>query len=435
MGDLVEFNGIDADTGGYLFPGRSLDELVAAVRSQDTASPFLRAMCYRHDLAEANYGVASFADDRDDLGQTGWGVLSAQDADPRVLDALRPLLDLRKSQAGSYYREFVVSPGDDASTFLRRHGMGPDPADPRKVPYYLLIVGPPTEVPFTFQYLLDVQYAVGRIDFDSVAEYEAYALAVCEAEARDSAKLPVHLFGTCNPGDRPTKLSSTQLLEPLARELIELAPGIQVTKDIGEQATKDRLSELISGGPAVLFTASHGLGRANGEARDIQGALVCQDWPGPLAANGILPGHYYSGTDVTGPVAPRVVFSFACYSAGFPTEPYVARLPQRLLAHGALAFVGHIDRAWGYSFLWSGSSAHITAMMSCVLAIHKGRRIGNAMEDLNIRWGTIAATLTVRLEELKERKNVDERELAWLWTASSDARNYVLLGDPAVRAG
>ncbi|MEV4144085.1 ATP-binding protein [Amycolatopsis sp. NPDC049691] len=430
----IEFNGLDPDTGRYLFPALSPGDIAEVARREDPDSPFLRAMQRRSELGEATLGAASFVEDLDDLAQTGWGVVMPEDVDPRIIDALRPLLNLRRDQAGEFYREMVVRPGEDKSAFLRRHKMGPGPADPRRVPYYLLIVGPPTAIPFAFQYLLDVQYAVGRIDFDTVEEYAAYARVAKEAEERTPASLPMHLFGTRNPGDRPTKQSATKLIEPLAQELSALAPGIRVTTDVGARAGKQRLTELLATGPAVLFTATHGLGRPKGADREIQGALVCQDWPGPLAAAPITPDQYLSAADITGPVAPRVVFSFACYSGGFPADPFTARLPQRLLTRGTLAFVGHIDRAWGYSFLWTGADNHITAMVSTLLSIHKGHRIGRALEDVNLRWSEIAAELTIALDRLQDRGIVGDRELAWSWTASNDARNYVLLGDPAVRA-
>jgi len=434
-GELVEFNGVDVDTGGYLFDAWSAGDAASLARHQDPDSLYLRAMQRRHELGEATFGAASFVDDLNDLAQTGWGVLIPDGLNPRILDALRPLLELRADQAGERYRELEVRPGEEKSSFLRRHKMGPGPADPRRVPYYLLIIGPPTMIPFSFQYLLDVQYAVGRIDFDTVEEYGAYARNAREAESRPASPLPVHLFGTRNPGDRPTKQSSTKLIEPLARELTTLAPGVQLTTDVGATATKQRLTALLTTGPpAVLFTATHGLGRQAGDGRDIQGALVCQDWPGPLVPAPITSEQYLSGADVTGPVSPRVVFSFACYSGGYPDDPFVARLPQRLLANGALAFVGHIDRAWGYSFLWTGADDHITSMVSTVLSIHKGHRLGKAMEDMNQRWSEIAAELTLALDRLQDRGIVGDRELAWLWTASNDARNYVLIGDPAVRA-
>lgn len=401
----VEFNGIDADTGRYLFPARSPADIAKLVRP----SGFLAELAQRSCLP-----------DLDDLARTGWGVVVPDGFPPEFVEALRPLLDLRKEQAGPYYRELAVRAGEDKSTFLRRNRMGPGPADPRKVPYYLLVLGPPSALPFSFQCLLDVQYAVGRLDLDSPGDYATYARHAVAAEERHSATVPVHLFGVSNPDDEPTRLSATKLVEPLARELPV------VTKDVGAPATKERLTRLLAEGPEVLFTATHGLGRAEGDAREVQGALVCQDWPGPHSGT-IARQHYFAGADVAGRIATRVLFCFACFSAG--TKAYVSRLPQRLLAGGALAFVGHVDRAWGYSFLWTGADDHITALVEAVRSLHHGHRLGTAMEPVNQRWSEIAAELTVRLET-----QADDRELAWLWTACQDARDYVVIGDPAVRA-
>jgi hypothetical protein len=47
----------------------------------------------------------------------------------------------------------------------------------------------------------------------------------------------------------------------------------------------------------------------------------------------------------------------------------------------------------------------------------------------------IATDLTSRLDALRcFGKVIEDPQLAWLWTASNDARNYVVIGDPAVRA-
>ena len=80
--------------------------------------------------------------------------------------------------------------------------------------------------------------------------------------------------------------------------------------------------------------------------------------------------------------------------------PFVAQLPQRLLANpagGALAFVGHVDRAFGYSFLWTGVEPQVTAMSSTVLALLSGRRLGSAMEWVTSRQASVAAMLSDRL--------------------------------------
>ena len=449
--ELVTFNGLDGDSGGYLFPSVPLDELAAAARGAELDTPYIRLMRRRDNAAQdPHLGPMFTVRDPDDLAQAGWGLLTTADTAPDVLAALRPLTDLRREQTGGRYRELVVEPGERAGDFLWRHGMtAVDPADPRKVPYYLLIVGGPGRIPFAMQYELDVQYAVGRLDFDDPEDFASYAAAVVAAEThrRASTSLPVHLFGARNPDDAATALSASRLIEPLRDELRALAPHTVVTCDLAEQATRARLVELLAAdtGPQVLLTATHGLGSSSGSDREARGALVCQDWPGPRQAVGrIAPQSYLSAADV--PVdralGPRVVFSFACYSAAFSevaAPGRVSRLPQRLLANRVrptLAFIGHVDRAWGYSFVWQGTDPQITGVLSTLLSISDGHRVGAAMEYLNARSAAITAQLAGRLEEFRRAgRRLDDRQLAWLWTASQDARNYIVLGDPAVRAG
>jgi hypothetical protein len=217
------------------------------------------------------------------------------------------------------------------------------------------------------------------------------------------------------------------------------------------------LEDLLTGphAPDLLFTASHGLG-GKAAHRDLAGALLCQDWPGPLTARGpVDEGQYLAAHHLAAgtPVRPKVVFSFACFGAGtphvsdYPGGPdgggelavtgFTARLPQRLLgspAGGALAFVGHVDRAWSCSFLWKGLTAQVTPFHSTLLALMDGARLGSAMESLSSRYAEIATELTRRMDGFRRYgKRLDDADLVGLWTATHDARAYVVLGDPAVR--
>ena len=147
--------GLDASTGAYLLDPPPAQEVAdAAVREQ--ADPdHLREMQHKAEAA-ANPSYAPVAGlDPLELGEVGWGVVFAPDVGPEVRDALRPLLDLRRQQAGALFRDFPAEkayrPTDSYLDFLGRSGAGPGPADPEKVPYYLLLVGGPESIPFEFQ--------------------------------------------------------------------------------------------------------------------------------------------------------------------------------------------------------------------------------------------------------------------------------------------
>jgi hypothetical protein len=200
------------------------------------------------------------------------------------------------------------------------------------------------------------------------------------------------------------------------------------------------------------------MGFAPDDVRQVehQGALLCQDWPGPVEHRGpILQDFYFAGDEISGDanLAGLISFHFACYSAGTPRQDnfahgtgaapedltqsaFVAGLPLALLSHphgGALATIGHVERAWGSSFMWDDAGPQREAFRSTLTSILQGKPVGAAMEYFNQRYAEIAAQLSSELEDVKFGKAVEDVYLAQLWTATNDARNMVIVGDPGVR--
>ncbi|HEX6899115.1 MAG TPA: hypothetical protein VF789_05350 [Thermoanaerobaculia bacterium] len=457
-------DGVDAATGGYLHPGLSLAEAAALARAQrpggrETAEA--REWLRRRNAP--NLGTRPGVDPRD-LASAGWGVVFSTNINPAVREALAPLLEHRRRQAAArketYYREFDgpagYQPGDTKASFLERHGAGgASPADPREVPYFLLLVGDPGEIPFDFQHQLDVQYAVGRLCFDTAEEYARYAEAVVAAETGAASPRPRRavLFGPRTPGDVATERMADYLLGRVAVFLRDEEPGWSIETALGEAASKERLGSFLNGGgPALLFTATHGMGFPAGDPRqrERQGALLCHDWPGPAAWRGPIPeDHYFAAADVgeAARLSGLITFHYACHSAGTPlldsyaaagTEPrrlaaadFVARLPQRLLAGGALAAIGHVERTWGHSFLWKGPQTEVFEDVLQLLL--NGWPVGAALETFGQRYATLASELVEELKRGGLGKRTAPEIAARLWTAAQDARNYLLLGDPAAR--
>ena len=385
--EKLVFNGVNGASGDYLLPPVSPQLIAAVARDEPIDLEHLRQLQARSRRESEPTFAPMEGVDPQQLAESGWGVVFAAGADPTVREALSELLDHRRQEAAAIkeqrYREFTnehaVRPGEAAHQWLARHGAGGASAvNPDKMPYYLLLVGTPEEIPYKFQYQLDVQHAVGRIHFETLDEYAQYARSVVLAETGGVA-LPrrARFFGVRNPDDRSTALSATELVQPLAAKLAQSNWDVQAV--LNTDATKGRLQQLLGGAetPALLFTASHGMGFPNGDPRQLphQGALLCSDWPGPQQHRGAIPQDFYLAGDDVGHDARLlglITFHFACYGGGTPRwddfahrgleeraaiapHAFVARLPQRLLGHpkgGALAVIAHVERAWGYSFMW-----------------------------------------------------------------------------------
>lgn len=465
------FNGINGATGDYLLPPlrpRQVAMLAANERLSPEEVEELRRWWAR--LREPHFAPVHGVDP-DDLSQTGWGVIIAPDITDAEKEALAPLLALRRKQAGALYQEFseqkAYRPGDIKQSFLGRCRAGPGPVDPKKVPYYLLIVGSPESIPYRFQYQLDVQYAVGRLHLDAPEGYARYAQGVVAAERAEVHRpREVAFFGVRNRADRATQLSADRLIKPLAKHFAQEEPSWDTKGWLADQATKANLTRLLGSEqtPALFLGASHGMAFPMGDPRQLrhQGAILCQDWPGPLKHPGPVPEDFYFASDHVAEAADLrglIAFFFACFGAGTPKlddfahlvghqqgalapHAFVAGLPKRLLGHpnGALAVIGHVERAWSYSFMWAGAGEQLAAFQSALGALLNGKRVGFAMEAFNSRYAELSSDLASELEDRKYRRPrpeadtlAEDEALAGLWTANNDARSYVVLGDPAVR--
>ena len=141
--ELLYFNGINGESREYDLPPMSAAELSNFIKGESSPEN-LSELRYRHESKGLKHlGVKEGVDPKR-LDESGWGIIFAHDADPAIQEALGPLLQLRQGQTGERFRVYAdgdgYRPGESKSAWLARapRKMGPGPADPDQVPYYLL---------------------------------------------------------------------------------------------------------------------------------------------------------------------------------------------------------------------------------------------------------------------------------------------------------
>jgi len=421
--------------------------------------------------------------DPNDLEVQRWGVIAPQGPEgDRLLALIQPLLAHRQEQQGDKVRVYRVPAQmthEEAMRWKKREfDSGSDLNI--KVPRYQLILGDLDQVPLALQQVQASDGYVGRLAFSADEDYAAYVDKVLRWERRSTGQGQGRaMFFTVHDGTAATAVGHRALVGPgvevvrrrqaagqyPARDILEFGDPVTPSPD-------ELLAQTAAFDPSVLFTLSHGEGAPRGgwrspEAqRERQGAMSFGR-EGRLTGDDLRDRPFMPG---------GVWFMLACYGAGTPSasaykhwlealaaagqfrgkvdsvlaglpgprdRPFIAALPKAVLANsdGPLAFMGHIDLAWTYSFqeLDSGATNRPARYMAITRSILKRDRVGVSMRELLRYFDQTNIELTslhdmeIQARSMKLPYQADRARQGHLWMLRQDLAAYVLLGDPAVR--
>jgi hypothetical protein len=457
---LVYANGVDATTGRYLIGPQTTEQVASFARLESPDHERVAAFQKTKHALELRHLGLPFDVDPMNTSQAGWGIVFHAQEELGIRAALGALVAHRSAQVidGARLKSLEWRPGESRQRWLARHGVAAGNIDPTRVPYYLLIVGCPSKIPFGFCRELAVEYAVGLLGFETAADYAAYAAGLIAGEAGEIAPRArrATFFAPRHDFDPATQLSADRLVGPLAHGNLSARVRCQFESIDADRARVDALAQILSrsvDAPGLLFTASHGMGFPCGhqDQRSRQGALLCQDWGGPFAG-AIEPRQYFAATDLPADtnIAGASLFMFACFGGGTPERdrfshspgtsppalaerPFAAALPQELLRRGAIGCIAHIDRAWSYSFVEPGAGSQLVPFENAIGRMLTGQPLGLALKDFNERFATLSVALSGMIEQIEDGAAVPDARLAVAWMQRNDAEGYALFGDPAAR--
>jgi hypothetical protein len=462
----VYFSGVDGTNGKTLYSPLRLSDLVTSLvgdSSGATKDPTLQVFATRYqnfaalpDPKDSNQYFEQTPDavSPGSISTMGWGVIFTSRSDPSIKQALGELLALRNLQAGDLYREFEGPAGyrlgESTATFLARNEIGFGAVDPQRMPYFLLLIGDPQSIPYSFQQDLSMRYAVGRIWFDSLEEYALYALSVVASEQGGAVRpYRVASFVPMHPDDTV----SNQIAELFQWSRSVVPDDLERYSFAMPEPTKSQLVSLLGEHPpALLAMAGHSVffARDSDHQPTGQGGLLCQNWPG--STSGPVPAEFvFAADDVSPNIRPlgMVIVDLSSYSAGaggllsgwrlddsqhlgLQAQP---SLPQRLLGHprgGALAFVGYAGPvAVGDFYSQHGTMYMFKEALQIVLRrIVEGWPFGDALGVFRNRYSDWVRLLSATeiTSEQADLAATGEYFLGCLL-----AGGITLLGDPAAR--
>ncbi|MCK6514664.1 hypothetical protein L6R46_06375 [Myxococcota bacterium] len=417
--------------------------------------------------------------DPQSLPDQRWGVIAPEGArGDRLLDLIQPLIDRRAEQQGAEVKVYRLPPKMSAEQAIqwKRDHFNTRASFGLEVPAYQLLLGDLDELPLSVQQALCIDAYTGRLAFDQDDHYRAYAEKVLRWEDRPAAvEHPDSLYFTVHDKTEATRAGYRALMKPGLAMALEYrdrgkypAERLEEHGDLIIPSPEELLGLTKSDRPTVLFSVSHGDGPPRGgwlspeEQRRGQGAMSFGR-DGKIRAEDLPDGAFLPG---------GVWFMLACYGAGTPEHsayahwltnlqaagqfrgrvepvlagipkagdrPFIAALPKRALANpeGPLAFIGHIDLAWTYSFqeLDDGVKSRIGRFLGVQRMLVKGDRVGVGLRDLVGGLNDLNEQLTSAYDQVARVGSgaALPNNLGHVWMARNDLAAWVLLGDPAAR--
>ena len=257
--DVIYFNGVDATTGDPLFPPISEGDLAALIRGEPVDLERVSAAEKLLQLKSSGSFGLTEGESPTDLTQAGWGVVFHKDEDVGVKQQLMRLYDHRCKQVGDSRRVKVLEYAGEADyiSWLQKYQVAPGSVKPWRVPFYLLLVGGPERIPFSFVQMLNVEYSVGLLHFDAVDKYRQYVDSVIAYETGDVAPRAKEAVFFRTNKDRATALSALHLVGPLAdgvpeTDLDPAQPPVAEVKGFAtrriwdDQATAEGLAQVFA---------------------------------------------------------------------------------------------------------------------------------------------------------------------------------------------